>query len=212
MRLWPELDTAEKNLVRLMGWQSGLRGGLQSRFTWVRIPPSFIQRRALMTFRQFSIGSNILIFAKTTERASTSSAGFSSPVYGRKRSYATNISSVIAKTRKGLDWRQVLSLGTGSASIHANILNSEANNSLKSSTRIRRDSHIAEEMVGLELQVHNGRAWRPVRVSSDRVGFRTGDFIATTTFSKTAGRKQKPGKNTRTPQNKNTKRKRAAKK
>jgi ribosomal protein S19 len=55
--------------------------------------------------------------------------------------------------------------------------------------KVQRSGLIQESRVGQELLVHNGRTWSPLRVSNDRVGFRVGEFAATTAW----GQERKAG-------------------
>ena len=45
-----------------------------------------------------------------------------------------------------------------------------------------RRSHITPDFIGLNLEVHNGKAFIPVHVTDNMVGHRLGEFAQTRTF------------------------------
>ncbi|PXF50031.1 30S ribosomal protein S19 [Gracilariopsis chorda] len=46
-----------------------------------------------------------------------------------------------------------------------------------------RRSMILPDWVGKTIEVHNGRAWRPINIVEDMIGHRLGEFAATRTKS-----------------------------
>ena len=57
-----------------------------------------------------------------------------------------------------------------------------------------RASMIIPQMVGLTIAVHNGRAFVPIYISEDMVGYKLGEFAPTRTFKMHSGdRKTKEG-------------------
>jgi len=54
-----------------------------------------------------------------------------------------------------------------------------------------RRSSISPEMVGLTFDVHNGRAFIPVRVTENMVGHKLGEFSPTRTFRSHSSKKEK---------------------
>ena len=54
-----------------------------------------------------------------------------------------------------------------------------------------RNSVISPEMIGLTLEVYNGRKFIPVSVREDMVGHKLGEFAPTTKFEKHGGKMQR---------------------
>lgn len=54
-----------------------------------------------------------------------------------------------------------------------------------------RNSVISPEMIGLTLEVYNGRKFIPVAVREDMVGHKLGEFAPTTKFEKHGGKMQR---------------------
>lgn len=52
-----------------------------------------------------------------------------------------------------------------------------------------RASVIITEMVGLTIGVHNGKAYIPLNVNEQMIGYRLGEFVKTRTFSAHGGDK-----------------------
>ena len=57
-----------------------------------------------------------------------------------------------------------------------------------------RDSVIYPEFVGMTFAVHNGKKHVPVYCTSDMVGHKLGEFVATRTFKGHAGQKSRAAK------------------
>lgn len=54
-----------------------------------------------------------------------------------------------------------------------------------------RDSTITPEMIGLTIQVHNGKDFIPVKIIEEMVGHKLGEFSPTTKFIKHGGKLQR---------------------
>ena len=50
-----------------------------------------------------------------------------------------------------------------------------------------RDAVIIPEWLGLVFLVHNGKEWKPVEITLERLGHRLGEYSHTTTFTKHSG-------------------------
>ncbi|MEM1970880.1 MAG: 30S ribosomal protein S19 [Candidatus Anstonellales archaeon] len=50
-----------------------------------------------------------------------------------------------------------------------------------------REAVILPEWIGLKFLVYNGKEWKPVEISMEKVGHRLGEFAFTTKFEKHAG-------------------------
>lgn len=57
-----------------------------------------------------------------------------------------------------------------------------------------RASMIIPQMVGLTIAVHNGRAFVPIYISEDMVGYKLGEFAPTRTFKMHSGDRKTKGK------------------
>lgn len=63
-----------------------------------------------------------------------------------------------------------------------------------------RDSMITPDMVGLTIEVHNGKDFIPVHIHEDLVGHKLGEFAPTRKFSRHGGKlqreleRQRPGR------------------
>jgi small subunit ribosomal protein S19 len=62
-----------------------------------------------------------------------------------------------------------------------------AENSKKPIKTWSRASMIVPQMIGLTLAVHNGRAFVPIFITEDMVGYKLGEFAATRTFKMHSG-------------------------
>lgn len=70
------------------------------------------------------------------------------------------------------------------------------NNKEKEVFKVARWSKIPVELIGQEVEVHNGRRYVRVKVSEEMVGYRFGEFVTTTAWSTKEVSKPivKPGK------------------
>lgn len=59
----------------------------------------------------------------------------------------------------------------------------EGQNSKSTILKVARWSRIPQEMIGSEVDVHNGKAYIRVKLTKDRVGYRFGEFVTTTAWS-----------------------------
>ena len=50
-----------------------------------------------------------------------------------------------------------------------------------------RDAVILPEWLGLMFLVHNGKEWKPVKITLEKLGHRLGEYSHTTTFTKHSG-------------------------
>ena len=50
-----------------------------------------------------------------------------------------------------------------------------------------RDAVIIPEWLGLKFLVHNGKEWKPVEITLEKLGHRLGEYSHTTTFTKHSG-------------------------
>lgn len=57
------------------------------------------------------------------------------------------------------------------------------NNKEKEVFKVARWSKIPVELIGQEVEVHNGRRYVRVKVREEMVGFRFGEFVTTTAWS-----------------------------
>jgi len=74
-----------------------------------------------------------------------------------------------------------------SASLLKKVDRSLAESSKKPIKTWSRASMIIPQMVGLTVAVHNGRAFVPIYISEDMVGYKLGEFAPTRTFRMHSG-------------------------
>lgn len=71
------------------------------------------------------------------------------------------------------------------------VLNAKNNNINKPIKTWSRRSTIVPDMIGLTFNVHNGRAFIPVYITENHVGYKLGEFALTRTFKGHKGSVQK---------------------
>lgn len=71
------------------------------------------------------------------------------------------------------------------------VLSAKSNNTNKPIKTWSRRSTIVPEMIGLTFNVHNGRAFIPVYITENHVGYKLGEFALTRTFKGHKGSVQK---------------------
>lgn len=71
------------------------------------------------------------------------------------------------------------------------VLNAKEKNDTKPIKTWSRRSTILPEMIGLTLNVHNGKSFVPVYVTENHIGYKLGEFAPTRTFKGHKGSVQK---------------------
>ena len=73
------------------------------------------------------------------------------------------------------------------------VVAAKAENNKKPIKTWSRRSMVLPEMVGLTLNVHNGRQFVPVYITENHIGYKLGEFAPTRTFKGHKGSVQKKG-------------------